>query len=482
MKIIIFKFFLGILLLLFLSSCQSNMATGNKQFVLMSANEEKEIGSSQHPIIVKQFGGKYDDDQLNNYVSDLGNFIKSKSEMPNIEWNFTILDSPVVNAFALPGGYVYVTRGLLALANSEAELASVLGHEIGHVTARHSAQRHAKATLAGIGLDILNQVVGTPGVSKVVGIGADLALRAYSRSDEYEADILGMRYTSKAGFDPSAAARFLSSLGRESRMGYSREGRGQIPELLSTHPRTPARVERAMEESNILNVQNPIEGRSNYLSKIDGLLYGNDRKDGYINNNSFIHLDIGFKFLIPEGFTVQNNPENVIANNGSSYVIFDGIKVERGTNPLNYIRNNNSVYKNMESIETNGIKGATAYIGFKNFEDKKLATRLVVYAWKEDFYFRFYFLYPKNIDKNTMDSFNDTIYSFQKISDDEKNTYKPLRIKIVNVGEGIKVSDIASRMDISEKKEEYFRLLNGMRVEDNLKPGQKVKIVIRSEY
>ena len=482
MKIIIFKFFLGILLLLFLSSCQSNMATGNKQFVLMSANEEKEIGSSQHPIIVKQFGGKYDDDQLNNYVSDLGNFIKSKSEMPNIEWNFTILDSPVVNAFALPGGYVYVTRGLLALANSEAELASVLGHEIGHVTARHSAQRHAKATLAGIGLDILNQVVGTPGVSKVVGIGADLALRAYSRSDEYEADILGMRYTSKAGFDPSAAARFLSSLGRESRMGYSREGRGQIPELLSTHPRTPARVERAMEESNILNVQNPIEGRSNYLSKIDGLLYGNDRKDGYITNNSFIHLDIGFKFLIPEGFTVQNNPENVIANNGSSYVIFDGIKVERGTNPLNYIRNNNSVYKNMESIETNGIKGATAYIGFKNFEDKKLATRLVVYAWKEDFYFRFYFLYPKNIDKNTMDSFNDTIYSFQKISDDEKNTYKPLRIKIVNVGEGIKVSDIASRMDISEKKEEYFRLLNGMRVEDNLKPGQKVKIVIRSEY
>ncbi len=482
MKIIFFKSLVIISFLSVLSACQSNMATGNKQFILMSPSEEKEVGSSQHPIIVEQFGGEYDDKELSNYVSSIGNYLKSTSAMPNIEWTFTILDSPVVNAFALPGGYVYITRGLLALANSEAELASVLGHEIGHVTARHSAQRHAKATIAGLGLDILGQVVGTPGVKQVIGIGADLALRAYSRSDEYEADMLGLRYCSKAGFEPAAAARFLSSLGRESKLGNLKEGRGQIPELLSTHPRTPDRVQRAMEEAGALNVSNPVEGRSVYFKKIDGILYGNDSKNGYFYNNNFIHLDIGLKFTIPRDFAVQNNPKSVVATNDSSYLIFDGIEIKQSTTPTNYIRNNYSEYKKLEKIEANTIEAATAYIGNQNYQGKNLSARVVIYAWKKDYYFRFYFLYPSDISKDLVKSFNDTIYSFQRISDDEKNTHKPLRIKIVNVGEGIKVTDIANRMDIEEKAEEYFRLLNGMRSDDELIKGQKVKIVIRSEY
>ena len=169
-----------ICLLLLFCGCAKNIATGERQLVILSPEEENDIGAREHPNIIKNFGGIYDNQILKNYINELGNKIASNSEMPNIRWTFTILDNPLVNAFALPGGYIYVTRGLLSLANDEAEIASVIGHEIAHVTARHTAQRHAKATLSNVGLDILNIVVGQPIITNVANIGLQGALSAFS--------------------------------------------------------------------------------------------------------------------------------------------------------------------------------------------------------------------------------------------------------------------------------------------------------------
>ena len=163
-------FILITFLLLSISSCAKNIATGERQLIILSEAEENNIGAKEHPKIIKNFGGIYKDPKLEKYISSIGNKIAQNSDMPDIRWTFTILDSPIVNAFALPGGYVYVTRGLLSLANDEAEIASVIGHEIAHVTARHAAQRHAKSTFSNIGLDILSIVVGQPIVTNLASI------------------------------------------------------------------------------------------------------------------------------------------------------------------------------------------------------------------------------------------------------------------------------------------------------------------------
>ena len=174
----------------------------------MSPAEESRVGAQEHPKIVQEFGGVYDDPDLAAYVDSLGQFLTHTAELPNLDFTFTILDSPVINAFALPGGYIYVTRGLLALANNEAELAAVLAHEIGHVTGRHSAQRYSQAVGAQIGLTVLGVLGLDPAAGQLLSQGSDLYLRSYSRDQEYEADQLGIRYLTRAGFTPDAMALF----------------------------------------------------------------------------------------------------------------------------------------------------------------------------------------------------------------------------------------------------------------------------------
>ena len=201
-----------ILCLLIVTGCAQNKATGDRQLVILSQDEENNIGAREHPKIIKAFGGIYEDKNLQEYINNIGNRLASNSELPDIRWTFTILDSPVVNAFALPGGYIYVTRGLISLANDESEIASVIGHEIAHVTARHTAERHAKATISGLGLEILDIIIGRPIVSNLANIGVQGILSSFSRSQELEADKLGIRYIKKSNYDTEGSTRFLSRL------------------------------------------------------------------------------------------------------------------------------------------------------------------------------------------------------------------------------------------------------------------------------
>jgi predicted Zn-dependent protease len=215
----------GLVAALALAGCAQSPATGRNIFTGgLSPEDEVKLGREQHPEIVREFGGEYDDPQLRAYVESLGRLLAQTSELPNLDWHFTVLDTPVVNAFALPGGYVYVTRGLLALADNEAELAGVLAHEIGHVTARHSAERYGQSVLgsaaalggsaAALGVGVL---LGSQAAAEATSGAAQLAVLSYSRDQEFEADTLGVRYLARTGHDPEAMATFLRRL-----LGHSR--------------------------------------------------------------------------------------------------------------------------------------------------------------------------------------------------------------------------------------------------------------------
>lgn len=233
-----------------LSACTTiNPATGERDFTpFMSPVKEMSLGREAHPGIMKENGGAYNDARVTQYVGDMGQRLVRNSELSEYPFTFTLLDTPLVNAFALPGGYVYVTRGIMALVNSESELASVIGHEIGHVTARHSAKRYNNQMFAGLGSVLIGAATGSNALANSVGQGAQLYLMSYSRNQEHQSDELGIRYSSRAGFDPYAASDMLNALDNEHKLQLilaDRAGEPQKSDFFSTHPNTQDRISRA---------------------------------------------------------------------------------------------------------------------------------------------------------------------------------------------------------------------------------------------
>ena len=205
---------LALFLLALMPGCTTNPATGDQSFTaLLPADEEAALGAREHPKILAQFGGEYDDPEIAAYVDDIGQRLAALSERPDVNFTFTVLDSPIVNAFAVPGGYIYVSRGLVALADNEAELAGVIGHEIGHVTARHSAQRISRNALLGMGAALFGAAIGDSSATQLLNMGAAAIAQGYSREAELEADMLGIRYLSRGGYDTRAMGTFLGKLG-----------------------------------------------------------------------------------------------------------------------------------------------------------------------------------------------------------------------------------------------------------------------------
>ena len=296
----------GLLALPALSACETAPGTGRTIFTGgMGPETEARLGYQEHQKIVPQFGGAYADPAIDAYLTGIGDLLARTSEIPDQKFTFTVLDTPMVNAFALPGGYVYITRGLLALADNEAEVAGVLAHEIGHVTARHAAERYGQtmaANILGLGLGIL---LGSGPATDLYGAVAGVALRSYSREPEYESDLLGVRYMSRAGYDPGAMATFLTRLlahGRLEAELRGQPGKADAFDIMQTHPRTAERIARAIAEAGTKTVAEPLIAREIYLGKIDGLLYGDDPEQGFVRGRRFLHPWLRFAFEVPRGF------------------------------------------------------------------------------------------------------------------------------------------------------------------------------------
>ena len=294
-----------------LAACARNPVTGERELALISQDQEIAMGR-QAAAEVEQSLGLVNEPELQQYVQEIGARLAAKSERTNLPWTFRVVDDPTPNAFALPGGFIFVTRGLLNLMENEAELASVLGHEIAHVTARHSVSQLSRAQLAQLGLGI--GAILSPTVAEfgnLIGGGLQLLFLKYGRDDERQSDQLGFGYALEAGYDVREMDDVFALLDR---MGQS-SGQSPVPSWAATHPDPGERVENTQERLQSLNrpVEQLVTDREEYLGQIDGLVYGEDPRQGYFRDGTFVHPELRFRLTLPQGWRAQNTPQAVIA-------------------------------------------------------------------------------------------------------------------------------------------------------------------------
>ena len=466
-----------------LVGCGVNPATGEDKFTaFMSPAEERRIGAEEHPKLVEAFGGIHDDPALQRYVTSIGLLLQQTSEQPKPPFTFVVLDSPVVNAFALPGGYVHITRGLMALANDEAELAGVVAHEIGHVTARHSAERYSHGLVAGLGAAILGAIVDDRIVTDLAQMAAGAYVKGYSRSQELEADTLGVRYLSRGGFDATAMSSFLGAMGAESALARKIAGkRGEDPlgGLFASHPRTADRIRAAAGAA-----QAKFRGeraRALYLGKIDGMIYGDSPDQGFVRGRDFAHPVLRLAFTAPPGFRLRNGPEAVVGTHKSGAVMrFDGAALERPSiSTRRYLTDVWAPDARLAEVERITVDGLEAVSATTRIDTKSGArdVRLVAIRVSADQVSRFLFLTPPKQTRAFGAPFRRSVNSFRRLSEREAAALRPLRVRVIAVEPGETVDSLAARMAFEDFRSERFRVLNGLAPGARLRTGQLVKIV-----
>lgn len=476
------KYVILALALLMPGGCTVNPATGQQQFTgLLPAGQEASIGASEHEKVQKTYGD-FVTGPVADYVNRIGQKVAAKTERTDVQYKFYVIDSPVVNAFALPGGYIYISRGILALANSEAELAGVIAHEIGHVTGRHAAARMSQGALVGIGAAILSAATGSNAVGQLAGVGSDLYIKSYSRSQEDESDALGVRYLAQAGYDPKAMASFLASMDAQvkldQRIAGHEEGEGM--NYFSTHPVTQDRVRHASVLAANYPGANPVSNRDVYLSMINGLTYGDSEAQGFTRNGKFYHTKMGFTFDVPPGFTLSNNPSEIVATHASgSIMILDAGRDDQSRDPLSYLTQSwmkNKPPQGAESITINGMRAATAaFAGTAN--GKSVLIRVVAIEWKPGQYFRFQMAIPESATPDIVEGLKRTTYSFRPMTAQEKSTVRPLKVRTFTAAAGNSVAAAAQKMAFPDYREERFRVLNGLGGNGGIVPGQVYKVI-----
>jgi predicted Zn-dependent protease len=471
-----------------------NPATGQTEFTAMSPEQEVQTGRQQHPQVLLQFGGAYEDPELQAYVTRIGGQLAAVSELPELDFTFTVLDSDVVNAFALPGGYVYITRGLLALADDEAELAGVMAHEIGHVTARHSAQRHSRGVLAQGGVAIGTILAGVLGggaaaqlAQQAAGTGAQAYLAGYSRDQEFQADELGVRYLARAGYDPTAMSSFLSKLERNDQLARGLAGRDEADPATSwfaTHPRTPDRVLRAAEQASATMAGEGRIGRDDYLARIDGMIYGEDPSQGYLRGRTFVHPGLRFAFDVPPGYRIVNTPAAVIGQTKSGLMKFDAARVPPGRDVGDYLAVDWAQelgarrLGNVARSQVNGMPAASAVAAGTLDDGRPVSVALAALRAGDEQVYRFMFISLGQMSPAQADAYRATIDSFRRLSAAEAAAIRARRLQVVTVAPGQGAADFARRMAVETLPQEQFELLNGLEPGAPLAPGQKVKLVV----
>ncbi len=480
-----------------LVACETPAAPGDAPHTsaVRSVAEQRE-GDRAHPQILARYGGPYDDPELAAYVERIGRRLAAVSEQPHARWTFTVLDTPTVNAFAIPGGYVYVTRGLVALAGDEAQLAGVIGHEIGHVTAGHSAHRRSRGTVAGLGLLVGALGASLLGVdpSAVAQLGQVVAggiLASYSRAEELEADRLGIRYLVRAGYDPYAQADFLERMAAFEKLQAKIAGRGYNPsrvDFFATHPATAERTReaiRAAERLGHVTTVGAARNRDRFLDAIDGMVWGQSAAQGFVDGRRFSHPKLGFTFTVPPGFTIHNTASAVIASGPQhSRFVFDGDR-DPGGRLADYITRI-WVPRIRKSVRTgpiaalreghlHGMPTASAIMPLR-LGSRIYEAVLVVYRLNGQIY-RITGLSPQGSGMRF--ALEDAARSFRRLSAAEKAVLarKEHHIRIVRVRAGDTVDRMARRMKVETLPLDYFRVLNGLRPGQPLKRGMRVKLI-----
>jgi len=426
--------------------------------------------------ILGAYGGVYENARLQQMVDKLVARLVAASERPDIKYKVTILNSPAINAFALPNGQLYVTRGLIALANDEAELASVLAHEMGHVIARHAQIREQQVRNAELASRTISNVVNDPQMSALALAKSKLTIAAFSRAQEFEADGIGVGITARAGLDPYGSSRMLADMQRNADITAG-SGNGRTVDFLSNHPSTPDRIRNVITDARRLAGPGIGErDRNQYLADLNGAVYGEDPSEGYVRGRRFIHAKLGFTFLAPPGFTLDNTAQAVLGlkDGGAEALRLDVVSVPAEQSLTDYLKSGWMEHVDRSSLEDftlNGFPAASASASGKDW-----SFRLFVVRFGSDVY-RFIYA-AKHMTPQVDASFKQSIDTFRRMSLKEAAEVKPLHIKIVSVGTHDTVASLARRMAFADHRAERFRVLNGLGPKDRVKPGAKVKIVV----
>ncbi len=468
-------------LVLALAACTSAAPQLQHASLPMPKPAQAEMTSAaqrENQRILGSYGGVYQNPRLQHMIDTLVARLVAASERPDIKYQVTILNSPAINAFALPTGQLYVTRGLIALANDESELASVLAHEMGHVIARHAQLREEQARDAALASRTLSDVVNDPQMSALALAKSKLALASFSRQQEFEADGIGVGISARAGLDPYGASRMLADMQRNADLGSgSKAANVNTVDFLSNHPSTPDRIRRAI--ANARQFSGPGTGerdRDQYLADLSGAVYGEDPSEGFVRGRRFIHSKLGFTFLAPPGFSLDNTALAVLGlkDGGTEALRLDVVSVPAEQSLADYLDSGWMEHVDKSSLEEftlNGFPAATA-----TAKGKDWSFRLFVVRFGSDVY-RFIFA-AKHMTPQIDASFKQSIDTFRRMSLREAAEVKPLHIKIVKVGPHDTVASLARRMALADHRIERFRVLNGLAAKDGLKPGSEVKIVV----
>ncbi len=434
----------------------------------------------EHQRILGAYGGVYNDPKLQSLIEQTVERLVAASERPDLHYRVTILNSQSINAFALPSGHLYVTRGLVALANDESELASVLAHEMGHVIARHAAIREEQAKQAALVGRVVSDVISDPAVGALALAKSKLALASFSRAQEFEADAIGIGIASRAGYDPYGAVRFLTSMEHNSELKPEQSGSidPRAPDFLSSHPATPERISNAMANARQYGSAATGAGRDRgtYLSGIDGIVFGEDPSEGFVRGRRFLHPRLGFTFTAPEGFTLENTAQAVLGvkRGGGQALRLDVVRVPAEQTLAGYLTSGwieNIDPGSVEDVTINGFPAATAVAKGDQWDFRLYAIR-----FGSDVY-RFIFA-AKHRTPDVDRTFRDSVGTFRRMSLAEIEEAKPLRLHVVTVGPGDTVEKLASRMAVADRQIERFRVLNGLEPGEKLKSGSEVKIVV----
>ena len=432
----------------------------------------------EHQRILAAYGGVYENARVQQMVELTVARLVKASERPELQYKVTILNSAAINAFALPNGQLYVTRGLVALANDKSELASVLAHEMGHVIARHAEIREEQARDDAVATRAISDVVKDPDMSALSLAKSKLKLATFSRAQEFEADGIGVGITARAGFDPYGAARMLTALQRNANLASPNAGSDlHTAEFMSSHPATDDRVKNAL--ANARQFAAPGAGerdRAEYLAGLDGLIFGEDSSEGFVRGRRFLHAKLGFTFMAPPGFTLDNTAQAVLGlkDGGREALRVDVVSVPAEQSLSDYLVSGwmeNVAPASVQAFSVNGFPAATATAAGKDW-----SFRLYTVRFGSDVY-RFIFA-AKSRTPQADRAFRESIDSFRRMSLKESAEVKPLRLKIVTVGANDTVQSLAQRMAVADHKLARFLTLNGLSPHERPKPGSKVKMVV----
>lgn len=473
-------------LMMLITSCAINPVTGKKQLMLMSEPQEIALGAQYDPSVVSTFG-VYDSPQILEFITAKGNEMAKISHRPNLEFHYRILDSPVINAFAVPGGYVYFTRGILAQFNNEAELIGVLGHEMGHVTARHSVSQQSKQQIGNIVLagGILLAPEKFQPFAEYAMQGMQLLFLKFSRNNESESDRLGVEYSSKIGYDAHKMADFFNVLNKM-QMESNHAG---VPTFMSTHPDPGDRYVKVNQKTEVwqdsLKHAEWAVNSDPYLRMIDGIVYGEDPRQGFVEENTFYHPALKFKYPIPAGWNLVNSPMQIqmVPEDGKAMMVFFMAQQKTLDEAAQYALKQ----LNMEVLDSKHSKvnefPALVAVSQQVTQNQQTGQQQIIkvlsYIIQQENNIYVFHGVADDADFNSyFRTFESTMANFNLLTEATKLNVQPKRIKVMSVQRSGTLADAFKNFRVPQDEMKNLALLNNMELTDRVQQGKLIKIIV----